>query len=143
MDVLHTRPFPCSACASLVFFSVCLYLRACVERKTVSYIPGIRTRNLHLNNLKDINAIRVLVLMTYISAACLVFTLGVTSGVSRPDVTTCRAWIILCLVFYVLTKIEMWVNANDFTLHIAYQHQVHLPRGKSSRHSHASTPPLA
>jgi hypothetical protein len=70
---------------------------------------GVRARNLHLNTIRNINATRVIILLTYVTAMCLTLALGVIAGVSHPSEFTCQAAIINCLVFYVLMKILMYV----------------------------------
>jgi uncharacterized membrane protein len=68
--------------------------------------PGCRAKHLRFNNLRAMNFIRVLVVtlyifdITFVFAACMLY-----SGVGLNTYSACFGGILVCLIFYVGTKV--------------------------------------
>ncbi|OCK84811.1 hypothetical protein K432DRAFT_344472 [Lepidopterella palustris CBS 459.81] len=71
---------------------------------------GFRTKQLHFSNLKAINFIRLLIIILYMLAIAFVISAAVVeNGLGLSSFPICHTAIIICLVFYVGSKVTMYI----------------------------------
>ncbi|TKA66403.1 hypothetical protein B0A49_08959 [Cryomyces minteri] len=76
----------------------------------LAFMLGSRARNLHTSDLRALEPLRILVISLYLFAAIFVLSSGVLeTGLGLTTQSECRASILTCVIFYIGSKILLYV----------------------------------
>lgn len=79
------------------------YSKPCADR---SCLQGMRAKNLPNGEAGTVKFVRLITLASYVASILMILSLLILrSGVGMRDQDTCTAAIIVCLVFYYISKV--------------------------------------
>ncbi|OCK98041.1 uncharacterized protein K441DRAFT_740930, partial [Cenococcum geophilum 1.58] len=91
---------------------------------------GFRAKQLRFNNLLAMDFIRPIVVTLYMLAVAFVIAAAIVeSGLGLCSFTICRTAILICLVFYVSSKVTilLYSNGNTYILLVERAHVLRAP----------------